>query len=79
MLVDDSFSTIGTSNFDFRSFETNFEANAFLYSREFSSELETHFLNDLEKSEEVDLLHWQQRPILDKFRESLAHVVAPMF
>ncbi|MCK3685850.1 cardiolipin synthase [Maribellus sp. YY47] len=79
MLVDDSFSTIGTSNFDFRSFETNFEANAFLYSREFSAELETHFLNDLEKSEEVSLLQWQERPVLDKFRESLAHVAAPMF
>ncbi|MFV0593782.1 MAG: cardiolipin synthase [Draconibacterium sp.] len=79
MLVDDSFSTIGTSNFDFRSFETNFEANAFMYSKEFSAELEIHFLNDLRNSEEVNLQQWQQRPVLYKIRESLAHLVAPMF
>ncbi len=79
MLVDHGFSTIGTSNFDFRSFETNFEANAFMYSSEFNAELEGHFFNDLKNSKEVNLREWRQRPGLYKLRESLAHVVAPMF
>lgn len=79
MLVDDSFSTIGTSNFDFRSFETNFEANAFIYSREFVQEVEAHFLEDEQNCREIKLAQWRKRPLLNKIREALAHIVSPMF
>lgn len=79
MLVDDGFSTIGTSNFDFRSFETNFEANAFIYNRSFSKELEQHFLEDQRKCREIKLVQWRKRPLLNKIREALAHIVSPMF
>jgi len=79
MLVDDSFSSVGTSNFDFRSFETNFEANAFIYNRAFSKKLEAHFMDDLHNSRELLLEQWEQRSTLFKIRESLAHIVSPMF
>uniref|UniRef100_UPI003217DA7B cardiolipin synthase n=1 Tax=uncultured Draconibacterium sp. TaxID=1573823 RepID=UPI003217DA7B len=79
MLVDDSFSSIGTSNFDFRSFETNFETNAFIYNVDFSKQLEAHFLDDLKNSREIKLKEWQKRSSLFKVRESLAHIVSPMF
>ncbi len=79
MLVDDSFSTIGTSNFDFRSFETNFEANAFIYQREFSQKLEEHFLDDLKNCREITLKEWHQRSLFFKVREGLAHIVSPIF
>lgn len=79
MLVDDTFSTIGTSNFDFRSFETNFEANAFIYSKKFTKKLEKHFCNDLQNSKEITLEDWHKRGWLNKFREALAHIVSPMF
>lgn len=79
LLVDDCISSIGTSNFDFRSFETNFEANAFIYQKEFTGEVEEHFLSDLQHCREVRYREWRKRPTLDKIRESLAHIISPMF
>jgi len=79
MLVDDNFATIGTSNFDYRSFETNFEANAFIYQKEFSVELEEHFNNDLIHCREINLKEWQKRSFFNKVREALAHIISPMF
>jgi len=79
LLVDDSISSVGTSNFDFRSFETNFEANAFIYQKEFTNELEEHFLSDLQYCREVRYREWRKRPLFDKIRESLAHIISPMF
>ncbi|WP_319479311.1 cardiolipin synthase [uncultured Draconibacterium sp.] len=79
LLVDDCISSIGTSNFDFRSFETNFEANAFIYQKEFTNELEEHFLSDLQYCREVRYREWRKRPLFDKVRESMAHIISPMF
>lgn len=79
MIIDDSFSTIGTSNFDFRSFETNFEANAFIYQKEFNTKLASLFSEDQNRSREIFLKEWQQRSSIFKFRESLAHIISPMF
>jgi cardiolipin synthase len=78
MIVDDVFSTIGTTNFDFRSFETNFEVNAFIYNKEFTTELVNHFNNDLTNSRQIKLTEWKLRPWHYKFRESLAHIIAPL-
>ena len=33
IIIDDEFTTVGSTNFDFRSFEHNFESNLFVYSR----------------------------------------------
>ncbi|WP_319591251.1 cardiolipin synthase [uncultured Draconibacterium sp.] len=79
LLVDDFISSVGTSNFDFRSFETNFEANAFIYQKEFTDKLEEHFLSDLQHCREVKYREWRKRPLIDKIRESLAHIISPMF
>jgi len=78
MIVDDTFSTIGTTNFDFRSFETNFEVNSFIYDKNFTAELEGYFRTDLSNSREIKLAEWVHRPWHFKFRESLAHLLAPM-
>ena len=78
MIVDSVFSTIGTTNMDFRSLETNFEVNAFIYEKEFTQQLTEHFLNDLKNSREINLRIWRLRPWHFKLRESLAHIVAPM-
>lgn len=79
MLVDDSFSTIGTTNFDFRSFETNFEANAFIYNQGFNEELEQLFMEDLQNSRLIKLSQWRKRGWFFKLRESLAHIISPMY
>lgn len=79
MVVDDCLATIGTSNFDFRSFETNFEANAFVYCRDFAAHLEEHFLEDQKNSRRIKLSQWRKRGWFFKLRESLAHIISPMY
>lgn len=78
IIVDDVFSTIGTTNLDFRSLETNFEVNAFIYDENFTGELMQTFTTDLENSREIELREWRLRPWHYKFRESLAHIASPM-
>jgi cardiolipin synthase len=78
IIVDEVFSTVGTTNLDFRSLETNFEVNAFIYDEKFTAELEKQFKADLQKSRELKLDEWRQRKWHFKLRESLAHLVSPL-
>lgn len=78
IMVDGVFSSIGTANLDFRSLETNFEVNAFIYDEAFTRELVRYFKTDLRSSREIKLAEWRNRPTLDKFRESLTHMVSPI-
>jgi cardiolipin synthase A/B len=78
LIVDDIFSTVGTTNLDFRSFETNFEVNAFIYDQAFTSTLRKFFRADLRNSREVKLAEWRERPWHFKLKESLAHIVSPL-
>ena len=78
IIVDSIFSTVGTTNLDFRSLETNFEVNAFIYDEGFTSKMEKMFYTDLENSREIELQDWIHRPWHKKFRESIAHIISPM-
>jgi len=79
LMIDNIFSTIGTTNLDFRSLETNFEINAFIYERKFTRVMLKHFINDLRNSREIKLSEWKKRPWHFKLRESLAHIISPMY
>ena len=51
MLVsDDSLCTCGSTNIDFRSFENNFESNAFIYDKDVAQQMKQVFLHDAEKA-----------------------------
>jgi cardiolipin synthase len=78
IIVDDVFSSIGSTNLDFRSLETNFEVNAFMYDQEFTDKLAEIFMADIHNSREIKLTEWTRRPWHVKLRESLAHIVSPM-
>ena len=78
LIVDGVFSTVGTTNLDFRSLETNFEVNAFIYDEVFTADLEKQFKADLRNSREIKLEEWKQRKWHFKLRESLAHLVSPL-
>ena len=78
MVVDDMFSTIGTTNMDYRSFNINFEINAMMYDVEKSKELKSHFLEDLEDSEIIDLDRWRNRSNFQKLKESYCRLWAPL-
>ena len=50
MVSDDMLSTVGSTNVDFRSFEHNFEVNAFMYDVETALEMKEIFLQDQRES-----------------------------
>jgi len=79
LMIDNVFSTVGTTNLDFRSLETNFEINAFIYERKFTRLMLKYFIHDLRNSREIKLSEWKKRAWHFKFRESLAHIVSPMY
>ena len=78
LLSDDIFASVGTANLDFRSLETNFEINAFVYEEKFTQQVKRVFKTDLKNCKEIKLHEWITRPWFNKLRESLAHIVSPM-
>jgi cardiolipin synthase len=77
MVVDGAWSTIGSSNFDDRSFRLNDEVNINIYNDGLAAEMETMFHADLARCEEVTLRKWFRRGWLDKTKEKLAGVFRP--
>jgi len=53
IVFDSAASSIGTTNFDHRSFALNFEINAFIYCQDFAAKYEDIFLRDLENCTEL--------------------------
>lgn len=53
MVSDDMLSTVGSTNVDFRSFEHNFEVNAFMYDVETALEMKEIFLQDQRESTQI--------------------------
>ncbi len=78
IVVDGTFSSVGTANLDFRSLETNFEVNAMVYDEEIAGILTRQFLDDQEKSDVVILDEWMKRPRINKIKESFARILSPM-
>jgi cardiolipin synthase A/B len=79
IIVDGNFATVGTTNLDFRSLETNFEVNAFVYSEQFARQMTAYFRVDLRNSREIVLYEWKKRPRYKKSMESLAYLISPLF
>lgn len=78
MLIDDDFATVGSTNFDFRSVEHNFESNMLIYSKEFNNLLREQFLSDQAQCHRVTVSEWRKRPILQKTLESFMRLFAPI-
>ena len=78
LVVDDVVSTIGSANIDFRSFEQNFEINAFIFDEKIAAEMKLTFLNDLDDSILIQYDQWKQRPLKQKMQESFARLFSPL-
>ena len=78
LLIDDMLSVIGSANMDFRSFEHNFEINAFVYDREFASRMAAIFEDDLTHCHTVTPGEWFTRPRTRRVAESLMRVFSPL-
>lgn len=78
MVSDDELSTVGSTNIDFRSFEHNFEVNAFIYDAETALRMREIFLQDQRDCVQVFLKSWMKRPWYRKAAESIVRLMAPL-
>ncbi len=67
--IDSVWSTIGSTNLDWRSFLHNDEINAVILGSDFANQMEAMFANDLAQSDRIELKQWQHRPITSRFKE----------
>lgn len=61
LIVDDEIASVGSTNFDFRSFEHNFEANLFVYSPRFTQEMAEIFHRDMRQCTRLYQATWARR------------------
>lgn len=78
LIIDDEFSTIGSTNFDFRSFDHNFEINAFMYSTETATQMKKIFISDMQQCRRITLNRWKRRPMTTKVIESFVRLMSPI-
>ena len=78
MVVDDVLSTLGSANIDFRSFEQNFEINAFMFDENIAREMKDIYLDDLNDAIAIEYDHWKGRPLKQKMQESFARLFSPL-
>jgi cardiolipin synthase len=76
MTVDGLWVTVGSTNFDTRSFSTNDEANLNVYDRAFAAEGERIFERDLGRSRRITLEEWDARPLREKLLEHAAGLLS---
>jgi len=78
VVADDKISIVGSANMDFRSFEQNFEATAFIYDKDTAQEMKATFFKDQSDSEIILLPEWIERPYIEKVKESFARLFSPL-
>lgn len=78
MVIDGIISTVGTSNFDIRSFKLNFEINAYLYNHELSGQLVDDFNRDIEVSYELTEERIAEFSKWQLFKQAFSRLLSPL-
>lgn len=78
VLADDYLSSVGTANFDIRSFELNFEVNAFMFDEEINRKLREDFYRDMKHSTQITKEMYDNRSAWVKIRESVSRLLSPL-
>jgi cardiolipin synthase A/B len=69
MIVDNVLVSVGSTNFDNRSFRLNDEANLNIYDGAFAARQTTVFEEDLKRSRRMTLEEWKDRPFRERLKE----------
>ena len=72
MVIDDCWVSVGSTNFDNRSFRLNDEANLNAIDHKFATEQARVFEMDKQAADKITLSDWQRRPLREKVMEKLA-------
>jgi cardiolipin synthase len=75
MVVEDIWVSVGSTNFDDRSFRLNQEASLNVYDSGFGTGQAAAFAKDRTRSREVTLEMWRHRSIWERIQEQVAGVV----
>ena len=78
IIADKEIASVGSGNFDHRSFEQNFETNALIYDKNVAAEIADNFLKDCEKSSLLTLEEHSSRPFYNKVFEGIARLFSPL-
>lgn len=79
LVSDDAMATIGSTNVDFRSFENDFEANAFFYDKKIALQVKEVFLADQKDSIDLDdVRRFIKKPFLQRLWESFVRLLSPL-
>ena len=76
LVVDGQVATVGSTNFDNRSFRLNFETNAFVFDEEFAQLMERTYEKDMENGHELTVDEYEKRSVLIKIKESIARLLS---
>lgn len=74
LTIDGAWCSVGSVNFDNRSFQLQDEATLCVSSTAFAARLDEQFTRDLRRSEEIDLKQWMRRPLRARVRERLTKI-----
>jgi cardiolipin synthase len=77
MVVDDVWTSVGSTNFDSRAFSVNDEANLNVYDRDFAAAQSKIFAEDLKRARRVTLEEWESRPWTEKLWEHTMGLLSP--
>jgi cardiolipin synthase len=75
-LIDGVWSTIGSTNLDWRSFTNNQEINAVMLGQDFAAQMQAMFETDLQSSKRITLEDWRKRSIAARLKERTARLWA---
>ena len=78
IIIDGNFASVGSANFDYRSFSLDFEGNMIIYDRDFSQRLRNDFFDDLKVSQQLTMARYEQRSFFIRFKEGIARLIGPM-
>ena len=75
-VIDGAWSTVGSTNLDWRSFLHNQEIDAVVRGSIFGKKMRAAFVEDIKKSDEITLAEWRQRPLTTQIKEKIGSLGA---
>jgi cardiolipin synthase len=78
MIIDGLMVSVGSTNFDDRSFRMNDEANLNIYNAAFAAKQIEIFNDDLAHSRRITYAAWKNRPLKEKLYEHVVGLLGPV-
>lgn len=79
LIVDELWVSVGSTNFDSRSFRLNDEANLNIYDSDFAKRQVADFAHDLTRSRRISYEEWKRRPLWEKATERVVGLFSSQF